>query len=241
MFDKGQTLLMDQSGEKGLPRLLWLWVPILIIILQVILELTVPAQYLGPLHSEGGPHEAVEFVFAALACLLSLICVWINRRNLLLLVWFSLAVLGCFYIAGEEISWGQHVFDWTTPEFWSGVNDQNETNLHNTSSWFDQKPRLLLFIGIVFAGLVAPWMRAQKPGMYARLVPERYSILFPSARLVPTVLGVLLPYLAQSIGRHVFHIHLFERESEVQELYMYYFLLLYTLEFILLKNKRNTL
>lgn len=238
MFDNTQILIAESSRGQVLPRILWLWVPVLIIVAQIILELSVPAQYLGPLHSEGGPHEAVEFVFAAIACVFSLACAWTYRQNILLLVWFSLAVLGCFYIAGEEISWGQHVFGWTTPEFWSGVNDQNETNLHNTSSWFDQKPRLLLFIGIVVAGLIAPWLRLQKPGLYARWVPERYSILFPSAHMVPTSLGVLVPYLMQAIGRHIFHIHIFERESEVQELYMYYFLLLYTLEFILLKKQR---
>lgn len=42
----------------------------------------------------------------------------------------SLAILlvVCF---GEEISWGQRIFGWRTPEFFSKHNAQNETNLHN--------------------------------------------------------------------------------------------------------------
>jgi len=40
---------------------------------------------------------------------------------------------GVFYIvcAGEEISWGQRVFGWETPESFADANEQGETNLHN--------------------------------------------------------------------------------------------------------------
>jgi hypothetical protein len=30
--------------------------------------------------------------------------------------WVWVFVLGCFYVLGEEISWGQHYFGWGTPE-----------------------------------------------------------------------------------------------------------------------------
>lgn len=36
-----------------------------------------------------------------------------------------------FVCAGEEISWGQRIFNWKTPESLSAINAQNETNLHN--------------------------------------------------------------------------------------------------------------
>ena len=41
--------------------------------------------------------------------------------------------LGFFYIvcAGEEVSWGQRVFGWETPENFKEANEQGETNLHN--------------------------------------------------------------------------------------------------------------
>ena len=42
-----------------------------------------------------------------------------------------LFVLGCFFVAFEEISWGQHIFYWSTPDVFSKINLQNETNLHN--------------------------------------------------------------------------------------------------------------
>ena len=36
-----------------------------------------------------------------------------------------------FVFAMEEISWGQRIFGWETPEQWKEVNYQEETNLHN--------------------------------------------------------------------------------------------------------------
>lgn len=39
--------------------------------------------------------------------------------------------LACALVAMEEVSWGQILFDWGTPEFFDVHNSQNETNLHN--------------------------------------------------------------------------------------------------------------
>ena len=38
--------------------------------------------------------------------------------------------------AGEEISWGQRIFGWDTPDALGEVNQQNETNFHNMNSGF---------------------------------------------------------------------------------------------------------
>ena len=64
---------------------------------------------------------------------------------------FAVAMIGalsCLYIAGEEMSWGQHFFHWNTPEYWAMVNRQEETNLHNTYYIFEKLPRCILEIGI---------------------------------------------------------------------------------------------
>ena len=42
----------------------------------------------------------------------------------------TLAVIA-FVFLGEEISWGQRVFGWETPELFGDYNKQNETNFHN--------------------------------------------------------------------------------------------------------------
>ena len=44
---------------------------------------------------------------------------------------YLLLALGCFFVAGEEISWGQRVFGWGTPDSLDAINHQGETNVHN--------------------------------------------------------------------------------------------------------------
>ena len=61
-----------------------------------------------------------------------------------MILWILSWSLACIYFAGEEASWGQWYFNWKTPDFMAGINDQGETNLHNMSSWLDQKPRTLV-------------------------------------------------------------------------------------------------
>src|SRR3546814_16819658 len=84
-------------------------------------------------------------------------------------------MLGSVYMAGEEASWGQHYAGWLTPEGWQAINDQGETNLHNTSSWLDQKPRTLLAIGVLVAGIIVPLPVRRRPanreGRFALLLP----------------------------------------------------------------------
>lgn len=203
----------------------WLYIPVGFILLQILLELTVPYDTLSAMLSEGGIHEDIQFYLAIAACLVALKTMF-DIRQPLLKGWMLCAALGSFYIAGEEVSWGQHIFGWITPEFWSGVNDQNETNFHNTSAWLDQKPRLLLYIGIVVSGLIIPAVRRWCP---ARL-PRKFDILYPSGILALTALGVMLPHLFQE-ALEIFKRSFFVRVSEVQELYIYYFILLYLLDF----------
>jgi hypothetical protein len=46
------------------------------------------------------------------------------------LTWAGLTLL-CLFCAGEEISWGQRIFGWSSPGFFLQHNAQHETNLHN--------------------------------------------------------------------------------------------------------------
>lgn len=46
-------------------------------------------------------------------------------------MWYVLLAVGCLLVAGEEVSWGQRLFEIPTPpELWS-LNRQHELNLHN--------------------------------------------------------------------------------------------------------------
>lgn len=209
--------------NNSLSPIYWLWIPVIAMTVQAILEISLPGEVLSHLHSENGPHELIEFFLLVMGFFICLHYFFkVENKTKILNFWFGLAAICCFYVAGEEISWGQHVFDWATPEYWSTVNDQQETNLHNTSSWFDQKPRLLLQIGIIFGGLVAPQLK--KRGLLK--LPPSLDQLMPSPKLGVIALLIVVPTIIEKTFE-MFDIAVFARFSEVQELYMFYFVLLY--------------
>ena len=52
--------------------------------------------------------------------------------------------IGLLYYFFEEISWGQHYFEWSSTDFFINYNNQQETNFHNISNLLDQLPRSFL-------------------------------------------------------------------------------------------------
>jgi len=74
--------------------------------------------------------------------LLFLTCFFYLRKNnktryqKIIFIFFALAF---FLAAGEEISWGQRVFDFKTPQYLKTINDQNEINLHNIDKKFSER------------------------------------------------------------------------------------------------------
>ncbi len=213
------------TKEPSIDKLWWLGLPLFFICGQILIEIFVPKDLKPALHSEWGPHETLQTLFIILAFLVAVATLfkvdWKTDKPRGL--WIALAAICCFYVAGEEISWGQQILQWDTPAYWSTLNDQNETNLHNTSAWLDQKPRLLLFIGIVVGGIIVPALRRWKP----EALPARYEKIYPPVCLVVPALGVAVPYLVQEIVEHITGHGLFHRVSELQELFMYYFVFLY--------------
>ena len=214
--------------KSPIDMLWWLGLPLFFMVGQIGIEIFVPDNLKPALHSEWGPHETLQTLFIALAFVVG--CITLRKvdwkKDKLTGAWILLATVCCFYVAGEEISWGQQILKWDTPEYWSTLNDQNETNLHNTSDWLDQKPRLLLFIGIAFGGLVIPALRRWKPSA----LPVKFEKLYPPDCLAVTALGVAVPYAIQEITEQFIRGGLFHRVSELQELFMYYFVFLYLLD-----------
>jgi hypothetical protein len=206
----------------------WLWLPLIYMAAQIVFEIVVPRDVKIPMLTEGGPVETLQEISLLCAFFIAVWALfkinWSTQKWIGL--WFALAAACCFYVGGEEISWGQHLVNWTTPEYWSQYNDQNETNLHNTSSWLDQKPRAILMVGIVIGGLIIPALRRWKSDW----VPAKFNEIYPSGYLSLIALLVIVPYLVQNNYNLFTGKNLFERVSEVQELCMYYFVTLYLFE-----------
>jgi hypothetical protein len=139
----------------------------------------------------------------------------------------ALGALSCLYIAGEEMSWGQHFFYWDTPAYWAEVNRQQETNLHNTISAFDQKPRSVLEVLVVIGGLLVPLAAAINP----RVRANRFSLFLPPAAIVPTALGAVAFKIVDRLHQAGYLRDVIQRPSETIETYLYFFILLYLIVF----------
>lgn len=105
-----------------------------------------------------------------------------------------------FVGGGEEISWGQRVFGWGTPEGLAAHNLQDETNLHNLSwmsGWLDAGRLFNLF---TFGYLVLlPAAAAVSSRLRGRVSP--YVPLMPVWFALPFVINQVASKLAQhSIG-----------------------------------------
>lgn len=149
--------------NKDIKKWIWLVLPIILTTVPYI------ARLIGPhtddyIYGEKGIIENLTVIFLLVAIVYCLKVLF--SKNQLpfkgLKIWMIIFLLGSIYYAGEEASWGQHFFGWATPEGWTDFNDQEETNLHNTSAIFDQIPRTLLTIAAVIGGVLIPIYRRIK-------------------------------------------------------------------------------
>lgn len=137
---------------------------------------------------------------------------------------FSLLALACLYVAGEEISWGQRLFNIPTPEFFSDHNLQQETNLHNfftgpISTLTKQAIEYGIAAGLVGYGLLYPWLLQRRQS--AALWLEGKGLAAPPLYLWPFfVFSALL-----EIG--LFHFN----EAEIAEILIPFALAIMTLNY----------
>jgi hypothetical protein len=82
---------------------------------------------------EDGIAETLQAILYAAALVLSLVVgrrLWTGEQKIVGVLYFVLS-LGFFFLVGEELSWGQRLLGWGTPEALVAMNKQGETNLHN--------------------------------------------------------------------------------------------------------------
>jgi hypothetical protein len=218
------------NGTDHLPSWFYLWMPILVMILVWGIGKFDYDFYQSYIGTEKG---LLEFTHVLMPLISAIVCVLIlrmpeARNDRLIFGWIVIALVGNVYLAGEEASWGQHFVGWLTPEYWQALNDQGETNLHNTSSWMDQKPRTLLEIGIIVGGIIIPIAALFKPEIRS----GRYAIFLPPLACLP--IAVLAEF--SRIWERMFKVgitdfEVFVRASEVQEFYFALFIFAYLLVF----------
>jgi hypothetical protein len=235
MLDASNPDAAAFRDDAAMHRFWWLWLPVAVLLALFAWPQAFPASYGAWIGGERGALELLHVLIplASLALAGRMLVLARVRRQPLLWAWLAMAALGSLYIAGEEASWGQHYLGWGTPEGWQALNDQNETNLHNTSSWLDQKPRTLLELGVIVGGIVIPLAALRWPAIRR----TRLAIILPPFLCLPSaVIAEAVRMSERALSVLAPGTTLFERASEVQELYFYLFILLYM---IVLRQRLN--
>lgn len=138
-------------------------------------------RYSEIVYAEDGLFEnatALALLFCAgLFLLIALRRGWRTDRRLALSVLVLSFVCGFLFL--EEISWGQRIFGWETPETVADLNAQSETNLHNMFVGYNQLIRLgiALVISTILIGHVA-WRRIFARMGLGELMPPPAAVYF---------------------------------------------------------------
>jgi hypothetical protein len=138
--------------------------------------------------------EWLQFAGYATATVLGAsIALWLWRARQRVLGGLYVAfTAGCLFITGEEVSWGQRIFDWDTPARLERLNHQGETTVHNIGAVMGFTNGAMLLIGAV--GAVAPWL-AYHWRDRLRLPRETVRLLVPPLFLTTAFL-ILFAYKA---------------------------------------------
>lgn len=92
--------------------------------------------------------ENTQFVTLVIS---SLVSFWIAFKsfkfNKILFALYLVAALGLFFVAGDEISWGQRIFHFSS-EYVAENNAQGETNLHNLYIFNNLNGFIYMFVGL---------------------------------------------------------------------------------------------
>lgn len=141
---------------------------------------TLAALYLPPLLTDPKPLDllfaedmAFEMLQAQLFVFSGLLLLRVRRtaeglqRHML-----RVGALGFFFVGGEEVSWGQRILGFDTPEFWA--NNQNETTIHDIpalDSWMNLRPGLYAWAALSALARFAPALRRALAALAIPTVP----------------------------------------------------------------------
>ena len=188
--------------ENELPAWFWLWLVLLPLAAQLATKALVQddAVYLAIFETEFGIIElltAFLLLPAAALGLMSARFFWRAGKAIeaVLLVGFALA---CIFLCGEEVSWGQHVFQWSSPDYFVDNNLQGETNLHNMEYFNKKVLKLVVIIGIGLGGLVLPLLAWMQPGLFG---PDanRVTRFLPTHVIMPAAIVVLVTHIGVKV------------------------------------------
>ena len=183
----------------------------------------------------------VILLFLSITILLRYIKFYLKDLKRFFQIILILYLLGLTYYFFEEISWGQHLFFWVTPDFFSKLNSQNETNLHNMSNLLNELPRTLLLLFCSLSFLFAKLINSRSKYLSLFLFPNSKLIyisflilIFVLPDLILDILDIKPFFLVWEIDKHPWNFSIdliqllsfnFIRLSELQELLFNFYII----------------
>ncbi len=216
MFERSSVILFSMA--------------IVLCVFNVVTGMYAPAFYERFMMDETGFIENAQAFFLLVALVINLKMLGEMRGKshpTLMRAWLVTTAVGIFLVLGEEISWGQHYAGWDAFGWFVHKNDQLETNLHNTSSWLDQKPRMVLVTGVLLAGVILPWLERARGRVLTKL-PVWFKPTFADFPLALMVILAQAPKQINKLGIPGVHFDIPNlRFSEMQELVIYIYFVAY--------------
>jgi hypothetical protein len=159
---------------------------------------------------EDHPVEWLQFTLNWITAMVALMAAagFLRRRQWLAALTFAVLGLGSFLLGGEEISWGQRAFAFTTPQDLMTDNDQGEFTFHNLDGahgGFDLSALLrLVQVLIGLGGVLLPLAAAMPRSPLRRITFLR--TVSPPLFLVPAFAMAFAIRLADLALRAVGHL-----------------------------------
>ncbi len=102
-------------------------------------------------------------ITTAIVCFHRLVFFFRRKTTLFLFVTLGLG-LAMVFVAGEEISWGQRIFNFKSPDYFLKNNSQQETNIHN-----------LIFKGIRINKAIFTYLLMGTLALYLLVLPVLFN------------------------------------------------------------------
>jgi hypothetical protein len=157
--------------------------------------------------------ENTQFLFLVIACVLSAGTAthYFKNKNKFLCLFYLIICLGLFFLAGEEISWGQRILGLQAPTTFVQDNSQQEINVHNLKQVDKYISLAYILLGLYGSGswLLLKIKSIRQFSLHKHLIIPSYLALF----FLPTALyNTFFPPTS---------VHKYGEWSEVIELLLY--------------------
>lgn len=200
---KGQLATETKRKHKYTETLVWL-LPSLAVIFAIV-NTIMPE--VGHALVKGGeifsfrPAIYIKMLLDIASCVIFILLAkrFMGRKQWLLVAMFILLALVTFWMAMEEISWGQRVFKWETTGYFAENNMQSETNLHNLNTQLFQN---VLYFGGFLLLVAMPFFRDHLIQLLQKIKSLKPVIfLLPSAWMTIAFaagMGFIDPYMSEA-------------------------------------------